>query len=172
MNAAGCILILIISTAAGMYAAGQFEKRVRQLKELEKAVLILQREIDYRLSPLGEALVHTGKRIFYPWNQFFIQAGEKILEKGKESIAPDECFEEEIKRITTYHPWEKDLNILVSLGKNLGELDKKMQLAKLSMTEEEIRQAIDAAKEEQGKKGKLYQTLGVCMGVLGVILMI
>ena len=81
MKAAGCILILIISTAAGMYAAGQFEKRVYQLKELEKAVLILKREIDYRLSPLGEALVHTGKRISYPWNQFFIQAGEKILEK-------------------------------------------------------------------------------------------
>lgn len=172
MKAVGCFGVFLFFTAVGMYVSSQFGKRVRQLKNLEKAVVSMKREIDYQLSPLGEALLHAGKRTEPPWNQFFTQAGEKFLDKKRGLCEPDEVFQEEIKKIRFYHPWEKDLDILLALSKGLGELDKKMQLVQLSMAEEEIRQAVGEAEQELEKKGKLYQTLGACMGVLGVILLI
>jgi len=64
------------------------------------------------------------------------------------------------------------LDILLRLGKGFGELDKKMQLMQLTVAEEEMKELLQEAQEEKRTKGKLYQTLGVCMGIMSVILII
>ena len=178
MKIAGCILMFFLFVSCGFYASNQLEKRIRQLKSLEKAVMSMKREIDYRLSPLGETLLHTAKRTEHPWCLFFeragqsFQGGKRTDGKSMELCFPDEIFRRELITIRQYHPWEKDLKVLVGLGKNLGELDKKMQIMKFTMVEEEIKDLIGEAQEEKKTKGKLYQTLGACMGIVSVILVI
>ena len=82
----------------------------------------------------------------------------------------DEIFEKELKGMRNYHPWDKELDVLLRLGKCLGELDKHTQILQLSIAEEELSSLIHEAEEEKRTKGKLYRTLGVCMGMLSVIL--
>ena len=172
MKTVESFFVLILFTSAGIYASNQLEKRIRQLKDLEKAIFLIKREVDYQLSPLGEAMLHTGSRAEFPWSQLFIKTGERLLHKEEKEGKPEVCFKEEISKIRTYHPWEKDLDILFILGRNLGGVDKKLQIAQLTAAEEEVRQAIQYAKEEHQRKGKLYRTLGVCIGLMGVILLI
>lgn len=172
MKLLGCCFIFLTFTFMGLHASSQLEKRIRQLKGLEKAILSIEREIDYRLSPIGDALIQTAKRTEFPWNLFFQNAGEAFSKNREKGCCPNQIFEDEIPKIRIYHPWEKDLKLLLTLGKGMGELDKKMQLSQLAMAKEEIQSAIKSAQEEQHAKGKLYQTLGICMGFLGVILVI
>ena len=61
---------------------------------------------------------------------------------------------------------------MVNLVKRLGQLDKTMQVAQLKLAEEEVIQAQNEALDEYKRKSQLYKTLGVCMGVLGVIIFI
>lgn len=98
--------------------------------------------------------------------------GENIKMQQTLNTTMEEILGDSIRTAAKYHPWDSDLEILRTMGKGLGELDKKMQLARFELAIEEIRQAEQEAGEEQKQKGKLYQTLGVCMGILGVILII
>ena len=172
MKMFGCFFLFVLFTSIGMHASSQLDKRIRQLKSLEKAVLSMKREIDYRLSPLAETLLQTAKRTEAPWCLFFEETGKAFQERAEGLCCPEEIFGKGIKGVQFYHPWEKDLEVLIELGKNLGELDKKMQMAKLSMAEEEIEGLLCEAMEEKREKGKLYQTLGLCMGILSVILVV
>lgn len=172
MKFAGCAFLFFLFTFLGVYASSQLDKRIRQLKSLEKAVFFMKREIDYRLSPLGVTLLHTGEKMDYPWNLFFSEAGKHFQERREGLCCPDEIFRKELEKIRFFHPWEKDLEVLIRLGKSLGELDKKMQIMQLSMAEEEIRGLLEEAVEEKKTKGKLYRTLGMSMGILSVILVL
>lgn len=172
MKLVECAVILLFFTAAGMYASSQLGKRRRQLRSLEKAILSLYREVDYHLSPLADAFMQTAGRAEPPWDNFFRQMGENIKMQQTLNTTMEEILGDSIRTSAKFHPWDSDLEILRTMGKGLGELDKKMQLARLDLAIEEIRQAEQEAGEEQKQKGKLYQTLGVCMGILGVILII
>lgn len=172
MKYAGCVFLFFLFMFLGVYASVQLDKRIRQLKSLERAAFFMKREIDYRLSPLGVTLLHTGEKVDYPWNQFFTEAGKCFQERRENLCCPDEIFRKELERMRFFHPWEKDLDVLVRLGKSLGELDKKMQIMQFSMMEEEIRGLLEEAIDEKRTKGKLYRTLGMCMGILSVILVL
>lgn len=159
-------------TMSGFYASSGLEKRIRKLKNLEKSLAFLNREIDYRKSPLGEALCRTAEKSKEPWKNFFMVVGEKLQNNSEEFCRPDEIFKEAVTRIKSYHPWEKDLHFLLNFGKIMGEADKNTQLVQLCMAKEELNGLIEEAEEEQKKKGKLYQTLGICLGMMGVILIL
>ncbi len=173
MKVLGCLLLFFLFSFLGIYGANRLDRRIRQLKSLEKAFLFMKREIDYRLSPIGETLLQTAKRTEHPWCLFFESAGKAFQGNMMQgSLSPDEILDREIKNVRGYHSWEKDLDVIRRFGKNFGELDKKMQLVQLSVAVEEIQDLLEEAIEEKHTKGKLYQTLGICMGILSVILVV
>lgn len=172
MKVAGCVCLFCFFTSCGLHASYQLEKRIKQLKSLKKAVLFMKREIDYRLTPLADTLLYTAEQTEQPWCFFFEGAGKGFQERSERICYPDEIFGKELRKMRSYHPWDRDLDVLTRLGKCLGELDKKMQIMQLSIAEEEIETLYQEAVEEKKTKGKLYQTLGVCMGILSVILVI
>lgn len=167
-----CAAVLFFFSGMGMYASSQLGKRKTQLKNLEKALLYLEREVDYHLAPLADAFLQAGKKAEKPWNLLFQKMGEEMSGQKNVSVSAETVLRETIGKIKRYHPYAADLDILISLGRGLGELDKEMQLARIKLAVEELRQAQEEAREEQRQKEKLYQTLGVCMGILGVILIL
>lgn len=167
-----CAAVLFFFSGMGMYASSQLGKRKIQLKNLEKALLCLEREVDYHLAPLADAFFQAGQKAEKPWNLLFQKMGERMAGQDNTSASVETVLLEAIGEIKRYHPYSADLAILTSLGRGLGELDKEMQIARIKLAMEEIRQAQEEAREEQRQKEKLYQTLGVCMGILGVILIL
>lgn len=172
MKYIGCILILIGTAGAGIYASAQLEKRKRQLSSLRRTILLIEREIDYQLSPLSETMILAAEKADKPWDVVFRNFSRVLMEKNSPRAEIDVLMKQEIKKAEGYHPWKKDLEILMNLVKGLGQLDKTMQLAQLKMAEAEILQAEEEAREEYKKKSQLYRTLGLCMGVLCVIILI
>lgn len=172
MKILGCILIFAGMTGAGVYASLKLEKRQRQLGSLRWMIVYIAREIDYQLSPLPETMISVSKKAEEPWNLLFQNLGQVLNESMSFKMEIDALLEIEIKKMEMYHPWKKDLDILVALVKRLGQLDKTMQIAQLKLAEEEIMQVQKEALEEYQRKSQLYKTLGICMGVLGIIIFI
>lgn len=176
MKIAGCIFLFLAAAGAGIYASTELERRKKQLAGLRRGIVSLMREIEFQLSPLSEAFMHTGERSEQPWDVFYKNVGQKleICNAGSfacnDSMDVPKIFEQELKKTEKYHPWKKDLEILKTLSKGIGHLDKEMQVAQLKLAEEEVIQAEKEALEEEKKKGQLYKSLGFCMGILGVIL--
>ena len=172
MKVVGCLLIFAGMSGMGIYASRQLERRLRQLNSLRWLLVYIEREIDYQLSPLSETMAVASKKADKPWNFLFENLGQVLNKTASFKSEIDPLLEQEIKKIEIYHPWKKDLAVLVDLVKRLGQLDKTMQVAQLKLAEEEVLQAQKEAMDEYKKKSQLYKTLGVCMGVLGVIIFI
>ena len=52
----------------------------------------------------------------------------------------------------------------LSLGEKLGYLDKEMQVAQLTLLEEELRERIRELKSGMPKRQKMYQSMGILGG--------
>ena len=132
----------------------------------------MEREIDYRHSCLKEVCKNSSQKADAPWDLFFSKVGAE-LQNDKENLSdPYQILERELVKISSLHPWEKDLAVIKNLGKGFGERDKKSQMIQFSIALEEIDVLLQEAIEEKKRKGKLYQTLGICMGILSVILVV
>jgi stage III sporulation protein AB len=57
------------------------------------------------------------------------------------------------------------------LGKNLGYLDKEMQLKAITFVLEYIDGAVNKINESIGKQTRMYKTLGVLCGLLIIVIM-
>lgn len=67
---------------------------------------------------------------------------------------------------------QEDWSILSMIGGLLGSMDAKGQLNELTMVQSMLTQNLEAAKQSQTEKGKLYRSLGVLSGIGLAILMI
>lgn len=176
MKMVGCIFVFLAAAGAGIYASMELERRMKQIASLRRSLLYMEREIAFQLSSLAEAFSHTGERSNPPWDEFFFDLA-KQLERQERNICGEEknvvdIFQKARKRYEKTHPWKKEWEILERLFQGLGQLDKEMQMGQLRLAQEELTLAEQEAREEQKNKGQLYRSLGICMGILGVILLV
>lgn len=59
-----------------------------------------------------------------------------------------------------------DLELLEGLADSLGASDVSTQLAYLALLETRLQERLEAAKEAQRSKGRMYRTLGVLCGIV------
>lgn len=172
MRWTGYLMIFLAASGGGFYASLLLDKRKRQLLGLRRVVVSLKREIDYQLSTIAEALLHTAERAEEPWSDFLKETGIQLQENRNSGEEFETLWNIQVEKAESFHPWKKDLDILKDLGRGLGQLDKEMQMSQLQLTEEELLEAEKTAEEEKKKKGHLYRMLGVCMGILGIVMLL
>ena len=176
MKMVGCIFVFLAAAGAGIHASMELERRMKQIASLRRSLLSMEREIAFQLSSLSETFFHTSERANSPWDDFFCDLANQLEIQdgdiwGEERDVVD-IFQKGRKRYEKTHPWKKEWEILERLFQGLGQLDKEMQMGQLRLAQEELTLAEQEAREEQKKKGQLYRSLGICMGILGVILLV
>ena len=57
----GAALVLISAPGLGLWLAGQWKERLRQLEKLRQMIYFLKGEITYSHAPLAEALERVGQ---------------------------------------------------------------------------------------------------------------
>lgn len=105
---------------------------------------------EYRLF-LEETAGRIGERSGIAFEVIFRECAFKCLPMEKISPEEQECF--------------------LSLGEKLGYLDKEMQVAQLTLLEEELRERIRELKSGMPKRQKMYQSMGILGGILLAVLM-
>ena len=172
MKMAGLCLIFVSSVLLGIFSARELARRSRQLAGLKKALQFLEREVDYQVTALSDAFLHTADKTEEPWKTFFLNLGMRLGMGEQNRLSLETVVKEEIDGLKKQHPWKKDLEILSDFGERVGELDKQMQILGIRGILYEVEEEQKQALEEERQKGKLYQTMGISMGLLLVIFLL
>ena len=167
----GLILIISSSTVLGFAYGEKFYKRVRELKEFQRAVYILKNEINFCHSLLPDALMKVYEKCDEPIRTIFKDIAMKL--RGEEDVNVYSCFEEGINtNLSKLSLKEKDISIIMDLAKTLGEMDIDGHNDILGLAMEELGKAISEAEVNLEKNVKMYRYLGFSFGaMIGIILL-
>lgn len=165
-------LVLVAGTAAlGVYYAGQYMERLRNLIELKKALMQMQGELRYLHSAMPELLETIGKRMRGVLKRFFLSLASEMekREQGdfvslwdrqiKEKI-PDSALEPEAKTLL----WE--------MGRQLADNDRQSKEDGITFALKQLEEMIEKRNKEKQNRLKLYYVCGIMVGVMLTILLV
>ena len=166
LKAAGAILLLLGTTAFGIYKACMYNSRLDNLYEIKKAFLYIQGEIRYMNTPMPETLAGAARQIKGSCRLFFSRvASELDAGNGKEL---KQVWDKAVVNEIPQGILEREaVEALREMGGQLGCLDIRAQ-----------EKAIDYFLKrwdfliEKGEKLKLYYACGVMVGLLMVIIIV
>ena len=165
-----CMLFSICSYVGFEYGE-IFNKRMIQLREVLKGLIILQNDILYGSTPLPEAFDKFSYKVEEPINSFINGMKEKLVSGSVESVYEGVAEEyEKLKKKFSLN--DSDIKILGDFFKSLGESGVFGQERIFSLAVEGIRMNLKEAEESAKKNVKLYRYLGVCIGGMLIIFVV
>lgn len=168
---AAYILIIICCTMVGFIYSENYSKRVKELKEINRAVIQLQNEILYTYTPLPEAIKSVSEKSIYPVNMIFTAVYEDLACNKVESVY--EAFLSAINDKKMYLALKKeDFAVIFDMAKTLGESDLDGHRRIFELTTSELKKKIEGAEKSMNENVKMYRFLGFSAGALIVIMLI
>lgn len=167
----GMMLVLLSSSLIGIYLGGVDTRRIEDLREVKKAILILKSQIMFMKMPLYESLNSIQDRVKSPIDKIFINTATEIKAFTKRNI--DEIFKDNVYKYANQMSLTKDdLKYLASFGECLGFLDLSMQISNIDLMANYIEDKINILKNDSDKNKKMYTSLGILSGLLVCIILI
>ncbi|WP_167958845.1 stage III sporulation protein AB [Anaerosporobacter faecicola] len=171
MKVIGAVLVILSTGGMGVYFSLILKERIKDLKELNKLILVLRGEIRYASTPLPEAVGNLATRTDGEFKRFLLAVEEELdkLEGRSFNDIWRGCVEKELLDTSLN---KKDKLLLSRLGENLGYLDKEMQLNTIDLYITQIQGELDDAMDSVKEKVRLYNMLGVMAGIFITIILI
>lgn len=165
----GALLILSSGSSIGWIMANMYSSRVKELKELQLALSILETEISYGRTILPEALKQTAAILSQSLADLFYKTGEELKDSKKQSF--DEIW---LNRIEKYksksYLLKEDLEILKNWGHQLGCSDLENQINVNQLAIKRLEQHEKIASEIARKKVKVLRYAGVLISLMLIII--
>ncbi|MCE5221411.1 MAG: stage III sporulation protein SpoAB [Clostridium sp.] len=165
------ISIVLISTYIGFAYGDTFRKRRDELKEILKALTILENDIVCGTTPLPEALENLSHKVCEPINYFVKAITDRLIKGDVESVYGG-ALEEFLVLEDKFYLCDEDKKIMEDFFKSLGESGVYGQEKIFSLAIEGIKMNLKDADESAKKNIKLYRYLGVCFGAMIIIFII
>lgn len=170
MKLLGAVLILLACSGLGIMAGERIAARPRQLQKLRNDLLLLEMDINYAATPLPEALsklVQTSDRLV---RQLW-EGTLNYLVSG-EGLTAEEAWHRSLTGFSSQSALqEKDLAVLRDFGAGLGTTNRREQLKKFKLVQEQLAVLAAQAEETRQKTERIYRTMGVLTGIALIILL-
>ena len=124
-----CSLVLIVSTFIGITIAQKYNNRVKNLKEIKKALNHFKTKIKFTYEPIREILEELIGTVIGETKEIFKIAYEKM-----ETENAGEAWKNAIE-MSNVTIKQEDKEVLKSLGKLLGKTDVEGQLSEIELTD-------------------------------------
>lgn len=167
MKILGLALVSLTPVIIGLYYAGRGRCRLADLRQLKKALEVLQGEISFAFTALPEAAEHVASRVEEPVSGLFASFAA-ALSGGGGSAA--EAWGQALGRTRLFLE-EEDAECLRAFGKTLGYLDRDLQIGAIRTVLGQLADRENFLAEKQRKDGKLYRNLGILGGLLVAVLL-
>ncbi|MDO5346186.1 MAG: stage III sporulation protein AB [Lachnospiraceae bacterium] len=166
---AGAVLAAVSAALLGFTLGNDLKQRIEFLQNLQKGLIVLHQEMEYRKAPLEEALQYAGNSLTEPLSSFFRETGIRL---EKLPGAPFFSVWEEMADWYLSEAGQKkeDLELIRQLGMQLSGLETEGNSGLLKIYEQRLQGMIVSAKEEYAGKAQLYQRLGILGGIFLVLL--
>lgn len=162
------MLVLVFGTSSliGVKMANSYKLRVYNLKQVKKALKILETKIMYTYEQLPDLFMEISKKIKGEVGNLFFDISKRMeLEFAGE--AWEKCIDD-----ANLYLNNDDKEALKSMGKMLGNTDIHGQLNQLHLVDSFIDEQIKDAVDKKNKNEKMYKKLGAIVGLAMVIVLI
>lgn len=159
-------LVFFICLLIGNIISKRYTLRVKELKDFENALNIIESKIKFTYEPIPEIFIQTSKLLSENIANIFINASSYMKDMSSEK-----AWDKSIEKSNTYLNKE-DIENIKSFGKMLGKTDKDGQVSHIELTKTFVKMQMKKAKEEEEKNAKMCKTLGAIFGLVIVIILI
>lgn len=165
------VAIFLCCSFIGFSFGDRFKKRLEDLKEVYRALILLQNEILYNNTPLSESFQIIRCKLKEPFNSILKELSEKINNIDTFDIG-EELKEIYINKESELYLNDEDRNIISQFTVSLGQTGIYGQENIFKLTLENLKENINEAREISKKNTKLYRYLGMCFGAMIAIVLI
>ena len=167
----GAVLVLVSSYAIGSILALQVKEQEKWLKDIKTALFLLMGEMEYRQTPLPEALQLVGRRHGGRLSVFFQVLSEELTKK--EGFCVQEVWQQLAVTAVKESPISKEQKEEFSeLGLCFAEADRETRRNSLEFYLNRLEEDIIKLRENGGNKAYLCRTLGMLGGIFLLILVL
>ena len=167
----GMILIIASTSLAGWKKAEILSETLKQMQYLYRIITMVQSEIKYARSYLGETFLTIGQQLRNPYNNWLIEIGKHLEDREGKHL--EEMWDLSIKKhLTKTELPIEELHRLAELGNQLGLADMEMQMKNIDIYLKQLEESIKEHKIELQSKIKIYQSIGIMSGIFISILLL
>jgi stage III sporulation protein AB len=167
----GSLIVIFSTTFIGYVYSRVYAERVKQLRDMQYALNMLESEIIYTSTPLIEALSSVGEKSGSIVKKLLINMSDILRNKKCENIS--DAFFEAAKSVKNDLYFEdEEIELISSFIQSIGSSDLESQKKNFNITVQKLESFEKKADEKRIKNEKLYRYLGLCTGVLIVIILV
>lgn len=167
----GSIIIIAGATVIGFTYSNIYMQRVKQLRDMQFALNMMETEIAYTATPLIEVLFSVGEKSSSVIKKLFAGMAEALRDKKKSSVFDAFIYAYNQLKDEIYIDKE-EIGVISSFMQSLGSSDVEGQKKNFNITIKKLESFEKRAEEIRTKNEKLYRYLGLCFGVLIVIILV
>lgn len=167
----GMAMVIISTTVYGIILGRDIKARLKELKELKKIVFLMKGEIGFLHTPLLEALENVSFRCDEPFRGIltdFVKYGKEVDKRPFSEIWEDGMKD----GIAKTHLSKEEKALFMKLGRELGLSDIKTQQNAMDSFHNELDLSINSLEKVLPNKVKLYNSMGIILGIVIAIIMI
>ena len=165
-------LMLILGGAGTGYARSrELTEREKNLEILLQILFFLKGEIRCGNSPLPHAFMDIAGQIEGSFSKILLDAAQEMEDSGGSNLA--EILEHCIQKRNfagAQKNEEEGIEILQTLGRRLGYLDREQQICQIELLEAETEERRRKLREKLPEQKKICQSLGILGGILLAVL--
>ena len=144
--------------------------RLKILEKLVQLLLLLKGEIRCTGATLEDAFLDVAAKMPGEYRRFMEEIARLLQKRPGRTF--DSIFRECAVRVLPLQKLSaEERESFLSLGEKLGYLDREMQVAQLTLLEDELNYRIKTLKSAMPKQQKTYQSMGILGGMLLAILL-
>ena len=159
-------IILFGTSYIGILMAKKYSSRVKDLKEMRKALNFFEDKIKFTYEPIPDVFEEISSKVNENIGEIF-KSSANLMQNESAGVS----WEKAVDNANTNFSKE-DNEIIKGLAKMLGKTDIDGQVSEIRLTNKFIDVQIKDAENEKNRNEKLYKTLGVTVGLAIVIVLI
>ena len=171
LKISGFIFVMATTTFMGIRKADDIQEEYRQMRYLQRIMCMMESEIRYAHSYLGEIFSHIASHTKEPYRGWLISMQRDMSFGNRGSFEEIWCQAIQGYLKDTGLP-KSELARLMQLGNQLGVVDLKLQLSILELYQQQLTLSMEEMYEGMKVRVRLCHCLGVMSGMLIAILLI
>lgn len=166
----GSVMVITASTIMGFNLARQYAERPNQIRQLISCLSALKSHINYVATPLPEALSRCTSGITGPIAELFQSMASLLVRNGW--LTPQAALDQALKETNKIVLSKAEREVLAVFSANLGGMNREEQHKSLDLVHEQLSRIQYEAEKLCEQNVKMYRYLGVCSGLVIVIIFV
>ena len=171
LKLAATLMLLLGGAGTGYARSRELTEREKNLEILLQILFFLKGEIRSGNSPLPHAFREIAGKIEGAFSKILLDAAQEMEDSGGSNLA--EILEHCIQKRNfagAQKNEEEGIEILQTLGRRLGYLDREQQICQIELLEAETEERRRKLREKLPEQKKICQSLGILGGILLAVL--